>query len=97
MPPSFSDNEGVPPLTVTTSFRLSVSVTVFPTPRSADDGDSTTVTTTGGGSIDKPGRVVTAPDRSATLPAASATAAPDGRFTWVIANVGTVLSAAATV
>ena len=72
-------------------------MTVFPTPRSPDEGVSATETTTGGGSIDRPGKVVTAPDRSAAFPATSVTVAPDGKFAWIIASVGTVLSVAPTV
>src|ERR1700761_5583211 len=97
MPPSFRDSEGTPPVTVTTSFSVSVSVTVLPTPRTPDDGVSATETTTGGGSIDRPGSVVTAPDKLAALPAPSLTVAPDGKLTWVMARVGTVLSVAPTV
>ena len=47
--------------------------------------------------IDKPGKVVTAPDRLAALPASSDMVAPPGKLAWVIASVGTVLSVAATV
>jgi len=97
VPPSLRVSVGTPPATVTTSFRPSVSVTVFPTFRSPVEGDSEIERKIGGGSIAKPGKVVRAPDRSAALPAASITVAPAGKFARVIARVGTVVSAAPTV
>ena len=50
-----------------------------------------------GGSICRPGNVISAPERLAALPAVSVTAAPFGRFTAVIASAETVLSLAPTV
>src|SRR5580704_862922 len=106
MPPSLSDSVGVPPVTVTGPLSVTVRVTTWPAPRSPAPAVipfplAATDVTVGPCELDgltwRPANVVAAPARFAALPAASLIVAPFGKFTCVIANAGTLLSAAPTV